>query len=570
MSNPESIFHDQDLGEAIDESLRETYEKRGSETLSAAERAEKIERLAGVRRQIAEIEAEQARREAASNPKPETEPESEPEPILEPEPAPEPESDPEPTPETEPAPAVAEVVKKAKKNSALKTVVGFAAAAAIAVALVVGVGHFVGNKAQPEEVPTSPQTEVATAVGEQEELGLHFDYSEWADFEHKSSHNAYGTDYSDCYGDDEKTTAGFLNKAESMPEALASYKSIFFEDEQKALGISDMTEKELEEFMSDVDSEEAAAMQQKLLAAITSIVNDKENAKWEYNLENEDENSYYVIWEDENSDGEQTPDEMHLGYSTVKRHNAPQANLYRRDDNGNWVKVLDLNLYCGFQPNTPTNETPTVPFIPGEEPGDNTPTVPSTPTPDESTPIPDESTPENIPTPDGSDPQPDTPVPVVPTPTPDKTEIAPKDAENLERIDNQIEQDIEDDIHTKDLNITPTDDVTKVEEITEKPSAEDYHGTEPTIVKNEATEEAEPIQGGEKQGGAPNQISPENDYSQDRGGANADNAAESPVAADHEGQAAADADEISAKEAPGTSNVGSAELNDILSDLGIN
>lgn len=289
-------------------------------------------------------------------------------------------------------PLVTETIKKAKKNRAFK--IALAAAAAIAVAgIIIGVKS--SNSGVSEKfatatknsvaglenpVPTkvyseqSTTEELAKTIGEKEPLKLKYDYSEWSDFENKSSHNAYGADYSDCYGDSEKTTAEFLKEAEKMPEALASYENFFFEDEQKELGIADMGEGDLEEYMSDVNSEDAATMQQKMLDKMNEALADKENTRWGYEIENKDEKSRFVVWEDENSDGIITPDEMHLGYSVVSRRNAPQAILYRKDKDGNWSKRLDLNLYCGFQPNTPTDRTVDVPFIQEEEtpPSDDT------------------------------------------------------------------------------------------------------------------------------------------------------------------------------------------------------
>ena len=93
------------------------------------------------------------------------------------------------------------------------------------------------------------------------------------------------------------------------------------------------------------------------------------------------------------------------------------------------------------------------------------------------------------------------------------------------------------------------------ENITEKPAAESYQGTEAVIVENEAAPAAEPVQ---------EQISPENNYSEDRGGANAEEYA--PVQPDYTAQAQADANATSVSEAP----TGGQELTDILGDLGIN
>ena len=134
------------------------------------------------------------------------------------------------------------------------------------------------------------------------------------------------------------------------------------------------------------------------------------------------------------------------------------------------------------------------------------------------------------------------------------TDIEQKDYENMERIDNQILDDIANDVGTDEVRITPADEVSQ-DDITEQPTADDYQGTEADIVQNDVSQDAEPVQ---------DQISEVNDYSQDQGGANADEYA--PVQADEEAQAAADAAETPVDQAP----TGGDELDDILGDLGIN
>ena len=165
-----------------------------------------------------------------------------------------------------------------------------------------------------------------------------------------------------------------------------------------------------------------------------------------------------------------------------------------------------------------------------------------------------------------------------PEPTPiieDETIIIPKDSENLTRIDNHINDDIAEDINTEKITITPTEDVTKVEEITEMPAAEECHAPAPEIVQNEPSKEAEsvqiasPDQTSTNNSQPTNVISEENDYTTDLGGANAANAAEPPVEANPEAQSAADAAEIPIEEAPAPEDVGGTELNDILRGLGI-
>ncbi|MDO4526963.1 MAG: hypothetical protein Q4B87_02635, partial [Candidatus Saccharibacteria bacterium] len=128
--------------------------------------------------------------------------------------------------------------------------------------------------------------------------------------------------------------------------------------------------------------------------------------------------------------------------------------------------------------------------------------------------------------------------------------------ENLKRIDDKILKDIAEDIGTEKVVVTPTENVEDVEEKTEKPSGADYEGTKPTIVENEASIPAEEIQP---------TLSPENDYSQNRGGANAGNAEANPVQDNTAGQAAADQNEIPISEAPTSGEA----LENALGDLGI-
>ncbi len=163
-----------------------------------------------------------------------------------------------------------------------------------------------------------------------------------------------------------------------------------------------------------------------------------------------------------------------------------------------------------------------------------------------------ETQPKTPETPPETQPETQPKTPETPPETPPET-IAPKDEENLERIDENINNDIAEDIGTDEINITPTEEVS-AEDITEQPSAADYQGTEPTIIQNEASAPAEQIQ---------EQVSPENNYSQDLGGANANEYA--PVQENEAAQAAADAAEIPIEQAP---TEGEA-LENALNDLGI-
>ena len=416
--------------------------------------------------------------------------------------------------------------EKAKKNSRVSNFFNRKILPIVLVATI-GLSSVVGGISQylnPDSAAWAATPETATSQstdGENLETPIHYDYSDYLDFDHKSSRYNYGTDKSRVYGDEEQTKNELMDAAYNSPEKLASYvkgeyaKQVFDDNEQKALGIFDMTEYELDNFLSDPNNPEAATMQQKLFEALKERL-DESTTRITFNLENEDEISHYIIYIDSNSDGQLTPDEAHLGYAVSARNQSPQANVERLID-GEWVKVLDLNLSCGFQPNLPVNKTPTVPFISEDSP------------------------------------TPDTPNPPIPDNPPD-TSTKPKDAENLERIDKNANEDIADNTGTDEINITPTDEVSD-DNITEEPSAEDYQGTGPEIAENDASQNAEPVQ---------DQVSPGNDYSQNQGGANAGEYA--PVTPDTQAQAKADASEIPQSQAP----TGGQAIDDTLKDLGIN
>ena len=207
----------------------------------------------------------------------------------------------------------------------------------------------------------------------------------------------------------------------------------------------------------------------------------------------------------------------------------------------------------------PDETTPPEETIPPEEtvpPEETTPPEETIP-PDETTP-PEETVPPEETTPPEVTPPPvlptplitPTPAPVTPTPTPT---LAPKDADNMTRIDDDIESRIEYDYDTNEVVIPQA--TAAPEDITEQPAAEAYQGTEAAIVENEAAPAAEPVQ---------DYVSYANDYSQNLGGTNATEYA--PVQENQAAQTAADAAEIPVSQAP-TSGQG---LADALGDLGIN
>ena len=375
---------------------------------------------------------------------------------------------------------------KAKKNPALKKVIGagavIAAIAIIAAAVKTnGFGLFSKDKAadtspnEPttdapanpgvnnDETPKAPEPEknddnkeANPLIGELEN-GTTYDYTHYADrymlveddtnkeawealdqdfslvltrtnkdgnlvkyATNKEAWNAYDYDYSDVFGDREKTVAGFMEVASRTPEAVASYAYSVFTDEEKAeLGITGMSITEIDDYLSNDPS--GGEMQEKLLSKLNQVAN-SDMTIWKFYNEDNVENTNYLYWVDDNGDGNMDPTEVHVGYDTRKRDGAPQADMYRlvpdgHDKDGDQyisVKVLDVNLRCGFQPNYTKEETP-----PGVK------KIPADPTEDDNTPPPieDKTTPESTVTPppaeDKTTPEPTvTPTPGGNTPTP--------------------------------------------------------------------------------------------------------------------------------------------------------
>ncbi len=133
------------------------------------------------------------------------------------------------------------------------------------------------------------------------------------------------------------------------------------------------------------------------------------------------------------------------------------------------------------------------------------------------------------------------------------TDINPKDEENLIRIDKDIDENIEEDGKTEDIKHDPNPGVTE-EEKTDKPSSDDYQGTEPQVTQNNDSKPAEQVEVKHE----------ENNYSENKGGAHSNEYA--PVQENQEAQKKADASETKVQDAPTSDQ----EVDDALNDLGIN
>lgn len=127
---------------------------------------------------------------------------------------------------------------------------------------------------------------------------------------------------------------------------------------------------------------------------------------------------------------------------------------------------------------------------------------------------------------------------------PGEEKIKPKDAENLKRIDKNIQKNMADDIGTEEVVVHQGGPG----ERTDKPNSGSYQGTEPKTTQNESSKAAEPVT-----------VSPNNGYSQDKGGANSNEFA--PVQENKDAQQKAD-ESVAQPAEVGDQNA--------LGDLGIN
>ncbi|MBR3324380.1 hypothetical protein IKG24_02515 [Candidatus Saccharibacteria bacterium] len=391
--------------------------------------------------------------------------------------------------------------------------------------------------------------------------GRTYDYTEYADREHKTSYNAYGYDYSGDHGDIEKTKNNINHIATDSPEVLASYSNrILFDDEKEKLGIKNMSDVEIDNLLET--SEKGGELQESMLTALKSnnVIGSSDTTKTEYLPVEKSglQHTIYNYWVDSNKDGSMTPDEMHIGYDSKKRNNAKQTILKRTryDANGKVVesRQMLLNEECGYQPcdeKAPVgipqiDESKPVPqVINGGGPNGGGGEDPTPPDPDPGPKPPD---PDPDPGPKPPDPDP-TPTPT-PTPTPSPK---PKDPDNLGRIDDKVNKDIAGDDGTGGVNPGHNPGVSP-EDITAPPSPGDYGGTTPVTTPSEPSKGGEDVQ----------PTNPGNDYGDNQGGANDGNANPNPVQDNDEGQDAADENEQSTPPTSGN------DLEDALDDIGVN
>ena len=531
---------------------RGTAEKRGEETIEAIEYSDAMKRLEALKKRLAELEAkegiEQKPAPAEEGPK-EVEMEyteadfaevdgpdgpnnpndpdgpDGPNNPNDPDGPDAADDDPEDSGEAESAPSVAETEKKARGNHAIRNII--IAATAVVLAGVIGGFSKKGNTPEPTATPTAaptPTTAVETAAEKHESIAELSTYkgqfaSEDGKTFNKNKINtvAFGESLKSGLTEDEMKEE--LGDRMLQPAQLAAtYYYIQEKTSNPNFGVEDAKFKTPDELTDAMKSD--PELHQKVYDFVTGTIND--NKLSEGTIKGTF-NNFYMTSKFETGDVDTSKVEI-VGCTTKEDGTKVYKLEYTwADEEGVHTDTFTFKERCGGQPLDEKDFTTTVRHIPEEE-STPTPTEESTPTPteeptptptDEPTPTPTDEptpTPTNTPTPEVTpEPTPE-PTPII-TPTPEPTPIItpePKNEENLVRIDEKIEKGIEEDIHTQEIVIPKTEDVTKVEE----------------------------------------------------------NIPE-PVVPNPEAQAEADRNEIPIEEAPGTEDIGGQELNDILADLGI-
>ena len=422
-----------------------------------------------------------------------------------------------PVPESEPRPESDPIMRrfnKIKMRQAVKS--ALTPAAAVAAGVTIGLLMNLNNisnifssskNATPDQTPTEPESISDTMAPAEstddleimEAIGIRDGYDEYGMWlsEHKSfyANFACASEVSEVCDNDEvemvKYTAG--NQVESFADYLANLPEKLQPEKFRGLSII-----ETERYLESLSDEEFDGIRQRFDGIMDKAMTRRADKNGKFN------NAYMRLID---PNGSITHDNMELVRCTTYEDRKEYIEFYWLDDDGNEIGSMSVRVSRVYDAdgNIIGHEGCMQVITPsGTSIYEDLPEIPApTPTP----------TPTPAPTP-------------TPTPTPTPETPAPKDYDNLIRIDENINNDIAEDIHTGSIEISQTEDVNTTTPETTQPTASEYTGTEPTIVINEAAEGAEPI--GE---GTSTSISPENDYNTDLGGANAGNAEENPVQA---------------------------------------
>lgn len=430
--------------------------------------------------------------------------------------------------------------EKAKKKPGFKRFLKKAIPLAVAVMLALGVGVGAAKQANVDAQDYQPGNNIEQNI-DYEQMGIFDGYDEEGMWESDAKAGPYNfaaaQEVADVCYDNEHEMVKYT--ADNQVESYASYLSHLPEELQPDgfKGLSILETEDALEALSDQEFEEIQAQFNDNI--------DKAKTR-QVVLDGKYDNAYMRLKDDS---GAVTHENMELVKCTTNENGTVATEFYWVDDDGNEIGSMIVKTGTCMQVVTPMGDThhytgmseiPSPGYgDPTPEPGTGSEGTGSETTGEESTGS--EDTGEEDTGDEGTGDE--------------GTDIEPKDPENIERIDDNAEEDIEEDIGTDDLDITPT----PTEEVenqtpTEAPSDDDYQGTEASTTENESASQAEQVQ---------EQTSSDNNYSSDNGGSHSDEY--SPVKDNKPAQEKADKAEVSHNDAPSKSK----EAEDTLDDLGI-
>lgn len=435
-------------------------------------------------------------------------------------------------PETQPSPEdIQNTINKTKKNKGFKKVI--IAAAAVAMAGIMTAGAWLGinafnknNKSNnnPDRPSVTDVVDASSAIGESHEVkGIYDGYGEkgmWLSENKGGSYDfASAREAAEVCDNDEcemiKYTAH--NQVESYADYIANLP-----EELQPEGFKGLTILETEKKLEGLSDEEYEAIEKQFGSNIDKAFTREVTLNGDYH------NSYMRLIDPSKP---ATHDNMELVECTTHENGTKAVEMYWTDDgtaNGNIIGTMTVKIVRDDNGDITGGCLQVVNPV-----GSHSNLYNGMPDVTENPPT---TTPETTP----------------PT-TPPET-MRSKDAENLKRIDKDILDQVAEEIMTGEVRVTPNPGVNE-KDLTDKPSSDAYQGTSPDVVQNDTSENAEQIQ---------DQVSSENSYSQNLGGANSGEY--SPVQDDQSAQAFADFNAIPVSEA----TVSGTDLQDILGDVGIN
>ena len=411
--------------------------------------------------------------------------------------------------------------EKAKKKSGFKnflkkTVLPMALAAAIAF----GFGANTANKADAEPHDSYSPVKTEQSI-DAEEVGIIDGYDKQGMWESDSKAGAYNFAYAPevaevCDNDEcEMIKYAANNQVESFADYLANLP-----EELQPEGFKGLSILETEDKLESLSNEDYEAIQSQFNGVID------QGFTCDHVLNGKYHNAYMKL---KDPNGDVTHENMDLVNCVTTEDNYKATEVYWTDDgtaDGNVIgsmiiKIVrndegdtidgcmqvvnpDDTIYVGMPTITPNHPGDPTPDDTGEETtgdeGTGEETTGSEDTGEETTGS--EDTGEETTGDEGTGEE---------TTGDEGTDINPKDPENLERIDDNIGDDIAEDVGTGEIDVTPTP-TEEVESQTpsEQPSDSDYQGTEATTTQNDTSTHAEPVQ---------EQTSSGNNYSNDNGGA---------------------------------------------------